>query len=225
MPLFEIPWGIGSLACIGIGIRLWFIRQKSQKTFNYFAKFFIFGGLGFTIATLVGPIITNPFFMKLGMVASLFIIFTSTAYLIRLCCFLFYPKLEKTAFWGVIFCNLLLLVFQLNDFLLQKGFPFFFDSKFRLTIINYPPRVVFLMMIISFFALFIPGIIFIAKGRESEDRKIKVRSALLGLGMVFFGIGGGTNTIPQVPFPLISAASLTFAFFCILVGAYYSIRK
>jgi len=222
----EILWEIGGLVIFIFGIKTWLAYKKNaeNKLVNYFGKFNIFTGLGFAIAAPLGPVITSSFFLAAGTISSLFILFVAAAYLTRISFTFLFPNLEKKVFWLIIFLDILLLTVLIKNF---SYYTFIQDPRTRVSFVNYPAVAEVLMIIICAIALFVPGLIFIFKGLKSSDKKITTRAVLLGLGMIFFGIGGATNSLVSAISSLasVSAISLTLGFLFALIGMFYTIEK
>jgi len=204
-------------------------REIGNKLLNYFAKFAIFTGLGFALAAPIGPVIKDPVFMKLITPLPYFMLFVATAYLTRLSFAFLAPKLEKRAFWSVMFLNFLFVFFMIKDFILSPSSSQYFfvkDIKTGLSTMEYPSSTRVLDIIICVVALIIPGILFIIKGLRGGDSKVMLKALLLGVGLVFFGIGGATNSLshPSI-YIVISGISLTLGFLFLLWGVFYNVEK
>jgi hypothetical protein len=89
-----------------------------------------------------------------------------------------------------------------------------------------PSTAQFLDIIICVVALLVPGVLFILKGIKSGDLKMTIKALLMGVGLVFFAIGGATNTVVKsATFSLISAISLSIGFLSSLLGFFYNIER
>jgi len=227
LTITEILWGIDAILALVCGVRIYQgYKRTNDKMVGDYAKFFIFFGTGFVVATIADPIIEDLFFVKLLITISLAAIFLGMAYLAKLAVALIYPRLEWKVFWLAILANIATVFANVKYYLLSPYQSPFLDPKTGIFVVNFPVVVSFLLTLAIVGLMIVPGIIFIRKALRSEDKTVKTRGMLLGLGIILFAVGAmacgaGKTVLPmQISHLFIAGGYLPF-----LVGLFYVVEK
>jgi len=223
----EIIWAIDALLAFICGVRIYQAYRNTQdKAVGDYAKFFTLFGFGFVGAVIADPIMPGEFNTKLTIVISLFVMFSGMAYLARMATALAYPKFEKQAFWTVMIGNILTVIANLKYYLFAPTRAPFLDPNTGMFVINFPVIVTILVVLIVVFAMFVPGIVFIRKALNIQDKAVRARGMLLGSGLILFAVGfmacGAAKTVMPMQISHLFIASSYLPF---LVVTFYAIRK
>jgi hypothetical protein len=219
--------GTEAILFLVCGVRIYqAFRKTKDKSVGYFAKFFIIAGVGFIIMASADKITKEIFIVKLSIVIGLFLLLTGMAYFTKLTVNLVKPRFENSAFWGIIAGNIITVLAMVKFYLFAQTREPFFDQKAKVLVINFPSIVTLLFFLLIIMTMVVPGIVFLIKAFRSQDRKVKARGLIIGLGLFFFAVGSLSCTMSREVFSMqISQVFLMLAFLPFLLGVFYVTEK
>jgi len=215
----SISTGLTSLFFLLSGLRLYFSWRK-QKTFllKSFAIFLIFFGLQqlfFSLST--GPIsIDRTVNVWLWAIAHVFM-FIGISYFLRFPLYIRFPRFEKLIFriailysivgMAIIFYNMS----KVETVLTQSG----------VYIFKVPVMVGLTIGIFTTICLLFFFFIFLNEGRKVKDKRFRIRSLFIALGILVFFIGGPAHNFITTPLLTLTADfSLIISALLIIIGIY-----
>ena len=197
--LIGISWGLAALMVVYCGARVYQSFQKTKnRSVGDFARYLLIAGVGMLIP-IVSYLLGGVDWLRIGFGIGVFVKLIGLAFLVRLVLSYIWPKLEKIGFYLLLVFNFGVL--PLNLTYATVNFPGLNPQTGQFPI-NLPVGVGLVSFLFLLPALIIPGIVFVKKGLQSEDKSVRLRGTLIGLGLILFVISIATCGIVTRVIPL-----------------------
>lgn len=210
IPISGLVWFTISLILFVIGFEIRqvsFRRQEENLNLKYFMWFFIWNGIFQLLLSLphltllkANTVHLFPSFMAWAYMDAHIFLYLALAYLASIPFQLYFPKLSKPAFAFVVLGGIVVTILNI----LFPNTPVF-DARTGITLLNASPVVGRAIPVLALIGFAPVALLFLIKGLPSPQRFVKIRSLLLGLGLITIIIGGPLHDYADTVFKAIVA--------------------
>lgn len=200
-------------------------RKYRNQSVGYFLRFYFYLGIFFLLYAAPGIFFNDLILTEYSFQFALIFLYLALSYFISIPLELYYPRIRKYVFWLIVLLIPLVFVINLANF---KPASEFYSSSLQYVFWDslILPQIRYLTALVVALVSLGGAALFIVKGLKSEERFLKIRSLLIGSGVIMLMLASFLNYIliamdPNSFFNNIASSLFAVAGLSLMLGSIY----